>query len=57
MTPARIIERKRDGHELARGEIADFLHGFAKGTIPEYQMAALAMAIFLRGMTPTKRPP
>jgi pyrimidine-nucleoside phosphorylase len=51
MTPARIIARKRDGHELAAGEIADFLHGFARGSIPDYQMAALAMAIFLRGMT------
>ncbi len=51
MTPARIIARKRDGHELASGEIADFLHGFAQGSIPDYQMAALAMAIFLRGMT------
>jgi pyrimidine-nucleoside phosphorylase len=51
MHPARIIARKRDGHELARGEIVGFLHGFAQGSIPDYQMAALAMAIFLRGMT------
>jgi pyrimidine-nucleoside phosphorylase len=51
MLPARLIARKRDGHELARGEIVDFLHGFAQGTIPDYQMTALAMAIFLRGMT------
>jgi pyrimidine-nucleoside phosphorylase len=51
MHPARIIARKRDGHELACGEIDDFLHGFAQGSIPDYQMAALAMAIFLRGMT------
>ncbi len=51
MNPAIIIARKRDGHELGLDEITAFVNGFAEGTIPDYQMAALAMAIFLKGMT------
>jgi pyrimidine-nucleoside phosphorylase len=51
MTPALIIAKKRDGRELGREEIAAFVHGFTRGSIPEYQMAAFAMATFLRGMT------
>ncbi len=52
MTPALVIEKKRDGLALLPEEIAAFVDGFARGTIPEYQMAALAMAIYWRGMTP-----
>jgi pyrimidine-nucleoside phosphorylase len=51
MTPALLIERKRDGHELSREEIASFVQGFTQGTIPDYQTAALVMAIFLKGMS------
>ncbi len=51
MNPAIIIARKRDGLELGPDEISAFVSGFAEGAIPDYQMAALAMAIFLRGMT------
>ena len=52
MLPQWIIEAKRDGHALTPGEIREFIAGFTAGTIPDYQMAALAMAIFFRGMTP-----
>ena len=51
MTPALIIAKKRDGLELNRSEIAAFVQGFARGEVPDYQMAALAMAVYLRGMT------
>jgi pyrimidine-nucleoside phosphorylase len=51
MTPALIIAKTRDGLELSRSEIAAFVHGFARGEVPDYQMAALAMAVYLRGMT------
>jgi pyrimidine-nucleoside phosphorylase len=51
MNPAQIIARKRDGRELSRGEIAAFVEGFTRGSVPDYQMAAWAMAVFLRGMT------
>lgn len=46
-----VIAKKRDGGELSRGEIAFFIHGYVKGEIPDYQVSALAMAIYLRGMT------
>ncbi len=51
MIPQWVIEKKRDGHPLADGEIAGFIRGYTAGAIPDYQMAALAMAITLRGMT------
>lgn len=50
MTPAELIARKRDGFALTRDETAYFIRGFVDGSIPEYQMSALAMAIFFQGM-------
>ena len=50
MIPASIIATKRDGHELTEKEIEFMVFGYAKGEIPDYQMSALAMAIYLRGM-------
>ena len=52
MVPQWIIEKKRDGGVLDEGEIRAFVEGFTSGAIPDYQMAALAMAVFFRGMTP-----
>src|SRR4051812_43079517 len=49
--PALIIARKRDGAALGSAEISSFIAGYSRGEIPDYQMAALAMAIYLRGMT------
>ena len=51
MLPQWIIEKKRDGKELTRDEIAFFISGFTSGSIPDYQMSALAMAIYFRGMS------
>ncbi|MHC4878689.1 MAG: thymidine phosphorylase [Planctomycetota bacterium] len=51
MTPAHLIVRKRDGGELSADEIAFLMRRFVDGTVPEYQMSALAMAIFFQGMT------
>jgi pyrimidine-nucleoside phosphorylase len=45
-----IIAQKRDGQELSRDEINDFIQGYTRGEIPDYQASALAMAIFLKGM-------
>ncbi|MEO7723327.1 MAG: thymidine phosphorylase [Chthoniobacterales bacterium] len=47
-----LIERKRNGEELAPNEIAALIDGFTRGEIPDYQMSAFAMAVFFRGMTP-----
>lgn len=49
--PQWIIEKKRDGGALTGGEIEDFIRGYNDGNVPDYQMAALAMAIYLRGMS------
>jgi pyrimidine-nucleoside phosphorylase len=45
-----VIRRKRDGHELTPEEIGFFVSGYTKGDIPDYQAAALAMAVLFRGM-------
>jgi len=49
-----LIERKRDGQEFSPNEIKSLIDGFTRGEIPDYQMSALAMAIFFRGMTPNE---
>lgn len=54
MTPALIIAKKRDSLVLSYDEIWAFLKGYSEGKIPDYQMAALAMAIYCRGMTPAE---
>ncbi len=45
-----IIEKKRDGNELSDEEIKYVIKGYVDGTIPEYQISALLMAIFFRNM-------
>ncbi|MCP5489256.1 MAG: thymidine phosphorylase [Verrucomicrobia bacterium] len=52
MVPQWLIEKKRDGLALSETEIRDFMTGYTNETIPDYQMAAMAMAIYLKGMTP-----
>src|SRR3982751_3778532 len=54
MFPQHVIARKRDGHELTREEIAAFVRGATDGSWADYQLSAMLMAIFLRGMTPTE---
>ncbi len=47
-----VIQRKRDNKELSGEEIQFFVEEYTAGNIPDYQAAALAMAIFFNGMTP-----
>ena len=47
-----VLDKKREGHALGSAEIREFVEGFVKGDIPDYQMSALAMAVCCRGMTP-----
>ena len=46
-----IITKKKRGEELTEGEIRNFVFGYTEGTVPDYQVSALLMAICLRGMT------
>lgn len=45
-----IIQKKRDGEDLSNSEIKWFIDSFTEGNIPDYQMSALLMAIFIQGM-------
>ena len=49
-SPLEIITRKRDGGELSQSQIDVMIEGFLSGGIPDYQMSAFAMAIYIRGM-------
>lgn len=51
MRAVDIIIKKRDKGELTKEEIEFFIEGYTKGEIPDYQAAALVMAILLNGMT------
>ena len=51
MNIVRIIERKRDGEALSTAEIRWFVTRVTDGSLPDYQTAALLMAIYLRGMS------
>ena len=46
-----VIARKRDGQPLTRTEVDLFIRGVTDGTIPDYQVSALLMAVVLRGMS------
>ena len=50
MRPQEIIEKKRDGGELSVDEIDAFIDGVCDGTWADYQISALLMAMFIRGL-------
>ena len=52
MRAVDIIMKKRAGGELSAGEIRFLISGYVAGIIPDYQVSALAMAVFFQGMTP-----
>ncbi len=47
---AELIRRKRDGEQLAADEIAELVLAYARGEVPDYQMAAFCMAVYFRGL-------
>ncbi len=50
-----LIEKKRDGLPLSKEELDFLIHDYSKGRIPDYQMAAFAMAVYFQDMTPEER--
>lgn len=50
-----LIEKKRDGKELSNEEIQFIINGYTEDSIPDYQVSALMMAIYFKGMTETER--
>jgi pyrimidine-nucleoside phosphorylase len=48
---SELIQRKRDGEELPDDELAELVLGYARGDVPDYQMAAFCMAVFFRGLS------
>ena len=54
MLAYQLIRRKRDGEALEPEQLAGFLRSFHDGAVPDYQMAALLMAIYFRGMSPSE---
>lgn len=55
MRPQDVIRKKRDGEQLSREEISFFIDGVTRGTIADYQISALLMAIYLNGMDDTEQ--
>jgi pyrimidine-nucleoside phosphorylase len=55
LRPQDVIRKKRDGERLSREEIAFFIRGVTEGTIADYQISALLMAIYLNGMDETEQ--
>jgi len=47
---AELIRRKRDGEDLAAGEIGELVLAYARGDVPDYQLAAFCMAVYFRGL-------
>jgi pyrimidine-nucleoside phosphorylase len=48
--PAELIRRKRDGERLNADEIAELILAYARGDVPDYQLAAFCMAVYFRGL-------
>ncbi len=48
---AELIQRKRDGEELRPEEIGELVLAYARGVVPDYQMAAFCMAVYFRGLS------
>ncbi len=49
-----LIDKKKNGEKLTKGEVKWFIQGFTENSIPDYQMSAMLMAIFLKGMDVTE---
>jgi pyrimidine-nucleoside phosphorylase len=49
--PAELIQRKRDGQELGGEELGELILTYARGEVPDYQLAAFLMAVYFQGLS------
>jgi pyrimidine-nucleoside phosphorylase len=49
--PAELIQRKRDGEELGADELGELVLAYARGDVPDYQLAAFCMAVYFQGLS------
>ena len=54
MNPIELIQTKRDGGTHTVGELKEWIHSYVRKEVPDYQMSAWLMAVFLKGMTPAE---
>jgi pyrimidine-nucleoside phosphorylase len=54
MHVTELIERKRNGEELRAADLRGFVSAYAREEVPDYQAAALLMAIWFRGLSPAE---
>ena len=52
MNPVEVIRKKRNGGVLTRSEIDEFVTGYIRDAVPDYQMSAFLMAVYFAGMGP-----
>ncbi|HCP31719.1 TPA: pyrimidine-nucleoside phosphorylase, partial [Candidatus Acetothermia bacterium] len=50
MKTVDLIRKKRDGEKLTREEVEFLIEGYVERKVPDYQVAALLMAIYFQGM-------
>ena len=48
---SELIKAKRDGKSLSPEQIEEFINGYTRGTVADYQMAAMCMAVYFRGLS------
>jgi pyrimidine-nucleoside phosphorylase len=49
--PVELIQRKRDGQELGAEELSELVLAYARGEVPDYQLAAFCMAVYFQGLS------
>jgi pyrimidine-nucleoside phosphorylase len=54
MNVVKLIERKRNGEEIPAGELRKFIAAYVRDEVPDYQAAALLMAIWFSGLSPAE---
>jgi len=54
MSVVELIERKRNGDEIPAAELREFIAAYVRDEVPDYQAAALLMAIWFRGLSPAE---